>query len=207
MRARYTIDEIQQAALEIVDRDGLGGLTMRSLASALGTGPMTLYNYVQDREHLEGLVADAVIASVRRPKRSADWRQDVTAIVTAIWQAMRAHPAAVPLVLVRRTVSSTSYDLAETLITALARSGLSDADLLAAFRAVLAFVMGSAQSELAAPDRDAEAHATAAGIGVLAGEAHPAVEALSAVSRKSTAKADFTRGLAMLLAGIAASAA
>ncbi len=37
---------------------------MRSLAAALGTGPMTLYNYVKDREELEGLVAEAVLADV-----------------------------------------------------------------------------------------------------------------------------------------------
>jgi AcrR family transcriptional regulator len=53
VRARYTLDDIRSEALRLVDRDGLAALNMRSLATALGTGPMTLYNYVRDREGLE----------------------------------------------------------------------------------------------------------------------------------------------------------
>ncbi len=44
MRARFTKDEIAAAALQIVDAAGLSALSMRSLATALGTGPMTVYN-------------------------------------------------------------------------------------------------------------------------------------------------------------------
>ena len=53
VRARFTIDEIATAALGIVDESGLGALSMRTLAAALGTGPMTMYNYVADKEWLE----------------------------------------------------------------------------------------------------------------------------------------------------------
>ncbi len=52
----------------------------------------------------------------------------------AMWQAVRRHPNVVPLVLTRRTMSSSSYAPAERLVEALARAGLEDADLLAAFR-------------------------------------------------------------------------
>jgi DNA-binding transcriptional regulator YbjK len=38
LRARFSVSDIATAALEIVDRDGLGGLSMRSLATALGSG-------------------------------------------------------------------------------------------------------------------------------------------------------------------------
>ena len=206
MRARFSVAEIAACALEIVDRDGLGGLSMRTLAGALGTGPMTLYNYVKDRGQLEELVAEAVIASVELSEPSRDWLQDVQSIATAMWQAVRRHPNVVPLVLTRRTVSPSSYAPAERLIEALARGGLRDADLLAAFRAVLALVMGSAQVELAGPlagaDRDTEQVALAAQIGRLAGAEHPRLAALAQASQQSTAVADFHRALDMLLAGV-----
>ena len=73
MRARFTTDEIGAAALEIVDAAGLNALSMRSLAAALGTGPMTVYNYVADKEGLEELVVAAVVAGAwlsRRPQRT-----------------------------------------------------------------------------------------------------------------------------------------
>lgn len=206
VRARFTVSDIAAAALKIVDRDGLGGLSMRSLAAALGTGPMTLYNYVKDRAELEELVAEAVISEVKVPAPSDDWGADVHAIAVAIWQTVRRHPNAVPLVLTRRTVSASSYEAADRLIAALRRAGLADGDLLAAFRAVLGLVMGSAQAELAGPlagaGRDREQTAVAARIGALAGAEHPQIAALAQVSQQSTAAADFERGLSILLAGI-----
>jgi AcrR family transcriptional regulator len=206
VRARFTVSDIAATALEIVDRDGLGGLSMRSLAGALGTGPMTLYNYVKDRGELEALVAEAVIADVKVPERSDDWRDDVRAIAMAMWETMRRHPNAAPLVLTRRTVSASSYLAADRLIAALRRAGLADMDLLAGFRAVLGLVMGSVQVELAGPlaegGRDREQAAVAARIGGLAGAQHPHIAALAQTSRQSTAAADFVRGLDILLAGI-----
>jgi AcrR family transcriptional regulator len=203
VRARYTLDDIRSEALRLVDRDGLAALNMRSLATALGTGPMTLYNYVRDREGLEELVVDAVISAVDLPPPTANWRSDTIRIATAIWRAVRAHPAAVPLVLTRRSTSAAVLAPAEALIAALRRSPLDDRDLLAAFRAVLSLVMGSAQAELTGP-LEATAPDTAARIGALAGPDFPHIEALSHVSRKSSPEADFTRGLKMLVAGIAA---
>jgi AcrR family transcriptional regulator len=206
MRARFSVAEVATRALEIVDRDGLGGLSMRTLAASLGTGPMTVYNYVKDRDHLEALVAEAVINSVELPAPEQDWQQDVRAVALAIWQTVRRHPNVIPLVLTRRTVSSSSYAPAERLVEALARGGLEDADLLAAFRAMLGLVMGSAQAELAGPlagpDRDSEQVAVASQIGRLAGIEHPRLAALAVTSQQSSAEADFNRSLDMLLAGV-----
>jgi AcrR family transcriptional regulator len=208
MRARFSVAEVAARALEIVDRDGLGGLSMRTLAASLGTGPMTVYNYVKDRDQLEALVAEAVINSVKLPAPAPDWQQDVRAVAMAIWQTVRRHPNVIPLVLTRRTVSSSSYAPAERLVEALARGGLEDADLLAAFRAVLGLVMGSAQAELAGPlarpDRDAEQVAVASQIGRLAGVEHPRLAALAVTSQQSSAEADFNRSLDMLLSGVQA---
>lgn len=208
MRARFTLAEVRTQAIKIVDTDGLGGLSMRSLAAALGTGPMTLYNYVNDREELEGLVAEAVLADVRLPRWSNDWRSDVKSIATAIWRSVRQHPNAAPLVLTRRAVSAEGYRPAERLIEALGRAGLDELDLLAAFRGVLSLVMGSAQVELVGPlataDREQSNAAIAKRIGERAGVEHPHMAALAETSQRSTMGADFDRALDMLLTGIEA---
>ena len=167
---------------------------------------MTLYNYVKGRGELEERVAEAVIADVELPAVSDNWREDVQAVAIAMWETMRRHPNAVPLVLTRRTVSSSSYLAADRLIAALGRAGLTGVDLLAGFRAVLGLVMGSAQVELAGPlsgtEREREQTAVAARIGGLAGAEHPHIAALAQTSQQSTAVADFERGLGILLAGV-----
>jgi AcrR family transcriptional regulator len=205
MRARFTTDEIAAAALEIVDTAGLSALSMRSLAAALGTGPMTVYNYVADKEGLEELVVAAVVAEVRLPDPTDDWQRDVYAIADAMWQGIRAHPAAIPLVLTRRTASATGFAAADALIAALGRAELDERDLLAAFHAVLGFVIGAAQAELAGPfTRGDTARETAARIGAVAGTTHPSVEELSHVAMQMSVEEDFDRGLRMLLDGVAA---
>ena len=197
MRARFTVDEIAAAALRIVDDSGVGALSMRSLAAALGTGPMTLYNYVADKEGLEELVVAAIVAKVRLPEPTDDWQRDAHAIASAMWQGIRAHPAAIPLVLTRRMSSSTGFEAADALIAALARAGLDDRDRLAAFHALLSLITGAAQTDLAGP-------LGAALIGSVAGTEFPNVEALSMVAIETSIKEDFDRGLGMLLDGIAA---
>ncbi|HUH70509.1 MAG TPA: TetR/AcrR family transcriptional regulator [Mycobacterium sp.] len=202
MRARFTVDEIAVAALEIVDQSGLDALSMRSLAAALGTGPMTMYNYVADKEGLEELVVAAVVAGVTVPGPTDDWRCDVRAVATAMWRAVRAHPAAIPLVLTRRMSSATGFAIADALIAALGRAGLPDAERLSAFHAVLALVTGAAQAELAGPLTGGSSEA-AARIGAVAGADFPHVEALSKVAARTSVEDDFDGGLRMLIEGIA----
>jgi AcrR family transcriptional regulator len=204
VRARFTTDEIATAALGIVDADGLSALSMRTLAAALGTGPMTVYNYVPDKEGLEELVVAAVVAKVRLPAPTDDWQGDAYAIAEAMWRGIRAHPAAIPLVLTRRTLSATGFAAADALIAALERAGLPAHDRLAAFHAVLGFVIGAAQAELAGPlTRGRDAADAAARIGSVAGETYPHIEELSKVAMRMSPEEDFDRGLCMLLDGIA----
>jgi AcrR family transcriptional regulator len=209
VRARFTVDEIGQCALKIVERDGVGGLTMRAVASQLKTGPMTLYNYVSGREGLEDLVVDAVVKSLVLPEPTEDWRADLRETATALWEVLRAHPKVIPLILMRRSVSASAFAPAEQMIAALSRSHLSEHDVLAAFRAILALVTGSAQAEFAGlfagtPEHDEANAAGAARVGELARDQYPHIAKLAKASDRSTAAADFQRGLAIFLQGLVA---
>jgi hypothetical protein len=164
---------------------------------------MTMYNYVTGKEGLEELVVAAVVAEVSVPAPGRDWRQDVHAVATEMWRGVRAHPAAIPLVLTRRMSSATGFAIVDALIVALGRAELADRDRLAAFHAVFALVIGSAQAELAGP-LTGDASEAAAKIGAVAGADFPHVERLSKVAMATTVEDDFDRGLRMLLAGIAA---
>ncbi len=63
-RARFTREEIAQAALRIADAEGFDALSMRRLAVALDAGTMTLYHYVRTKDELLALVSDAVMAEL-----------------------------------------------------------------------------------------------------------------------------------------------
>jgi hypothetical protein len=139
------------------------------------------------------------------PEPTANWIDDVYAVAEAMWRGIRAHPAAIPLVLTRRTSSATGFAVVDALIAALGRGGLSDSDHLSAFHAVFALVVGAAQAELAGPfTRGRDAGDAAARIRATAGTTHPNVQALSHVAEEVSVEEDFAQGLRMLLDGIAA---
>ncbi|MCW5893754.1 MAG: TetR/AcrR family transcriptional regulator C-terminal domain-containing protein [bacterium] len=204
--AKFSRDRLQAAALRLVDRDGVAGLSMRTLARELGTGPMTLYNHVADRADLEVLVVEAVLAEVRwARRRHADWRADARSVATAMWRAVRRHPNAIPLVLVRRSRAAALLAPSEALLAALAGGGLRGAALLVAFRAVTAFVMGFAQAELAGPlatAADEPAAATIARFRALPRARYPQLVEIAGAAARSTAAREFRQGLDALLRGL-----
>lgn len=209
-RAKFSRAQLQTAALAIVDAEGLAGLSMRTLATALGTGPMTIYNHVTDRADLDVLVMEAVLATVRRPRaRPDDWRAETRGIATAMWRAVRAHPHVIPLVMTRRSRSPALLDASEAMLAALARSGRSGQALLVAFRAVTALVMGFAQVELAGPLSIAAGETPNAVIGrmrALPKAQYPRLIEIAGAALTSKAEREFRAGLDALLAGLATEA-
>ncbi len=56
-RRKLTRSEILEATLDIADKSGLDGVTMRAVADRLGVTPMALYRHVGDKQGLlDGLV-------------------------------------------------------------------------------------------------------------------------------------------------------
>ena len=201
-KAKFTRAQLQAAALTLVDKDGLAALSMRTLAATLGTGPMTLYNYVRDRGDLDALVVEAVMAEVRLPRERGDWQQDVRAIVEATWRTVRRHPNVIPLVLTRRTLHETTLDWAEALLRALARSGRSGVDLLVAFRTVSGFVMGFAQAQLSDPLTPGEGQQDVARAQALPADRFPRLIEIAGAAAKLGADKEFRAGLDIVMAGL-----
>ena len=205
---KFTRDRLQAAALALVDRHGVAGLSMRALAAELGTAPMTLYNHVANREDLEVLVVDAVLAEATWSRTEhADWRDAVREIATACWQAVRAHPQVIPLILTRRSRSAAVFEISEALLRALSPSGRSGRDLLTAFRSVQALVMGFAQVELAGPLSRAAGerkHAVIRRFQSLPRERYPHLIQIADAAVTSQPEDEFRTGLDLLLTGLTA---
>lgn len=206
---RFSRADLQRAALALVDADGLGALTMRSLAAALGTGAMTIYNYVDGRDGLEALLVEAVLVDADPPEPSGDWRADLRAVAETNWCAVRAHPAVIPLLLTRRGTDAAVLRIGEATLDALARSGRTGPALLAAFRAVTAFVNGFAQVELAGPVPRAGVGAAgdvAGQVLALPPERYPRLIDAATTATTSDPVVEFRAGLDILIAGLDATA-
>ncbi len=63
-RPGRTIQEIGAAGAAVADRDGLDGVSMKSVGAELGMTPMSLYRYVDAKDELLALMADVGYGSV-----------------------------------------------------------------------------------------------------------------------------------------------
>ncbi len=204
--AKFTREQLQQAALALVDAHGLAGLTMRALASQLGTGAMTLYNYVSQREELEVLVVEAVIGEARwAPDGDLAWYEELEAIAVMLWRSIRTHPHVVPLILTRRSRSPAVFEVTEALLRTLARSGRTGDRLLVGFRAVSALIMGVAQAELAGPltlQAGESASETIARFEALPPDLFPHLIEIAKAASTSDPETEFRASLAILVDGL-----
>ena len=69
-RAALSRDAIVDAAIELLDRDGIAGFSMRRLAEALGTGPASLYWHVSGRGQLFEMLVDRLVERAGARRRS-----------------------------------------------------------------------------------------------------------------------------------------
>jgi TetR/AcrR family tetracycline transcriptional repressor len=91
--ARQPLDRerIVQVAITLLDEVGIDGLTMRSLATALGAKAASLYRHVRDKEELLVLVADELSAEVPPMPRQGTWQQRARAMATAVRRTLLRH--------------------------------------------------------------------------------------------------------------------
>jgi len=92
---RLSREGIVAAAIELADRDGLDGLSMRRLAQHLGVDAMSIYYHVPDKDTLLGEMADAVAAAIPDAPRDGEWTQRLRASIMEARRIMLRHPWAV----------------------------------------------------------------------------------------------------------------
>ncbi|MDG4790115.1 TetR/AcrR family transcriptional regulator [Micromonospora sp. WMMD1102] len=92
-KPKLTVDRIVRAAIEIADREGLAGLSMRRVADELGVTAMSLYTYVPGKAELIDVMLDAVHARTDAPDDGGgDWRSRVERLARENYDRYRRHP-------------------------------------------------------------------------------------------------------------------
>lgn len=87
-RGGLTRERLVEAALQLVNEEGLDGLSMRALADQLEVKAASLYWHVRDRRELIELLADSILESVSRPRRAGGWRAGVVAASESLRRAV-----------------------------------------------------------------------------------------------------------------------
>nr|WP_063064429.1 TetR/AcrR family transcriptional regulator C-terminal domain-containing protein [Nocardia violaceofusca] len=139
---------ILAAALEIVDRDSAGRLSMRRLGQALDRDPMVLYRHTASKAALLDGVTEVVLDQLVVDTDDPDWRHQIRAVARDFRRLAVAHPNVVPVLVTRPLVTPFglrplgSLRPLEHILELLARAEFSGADALRISRALFGFLYG-----------------------------------------------------------------
>jgi len=148
-RERLTRPRVVAAALEIVDRDGLEGLTMRALGHELGVDPMAAYHWFPNKPAILQGVGEAILAEIVLPDRGSEltWVEVARSIGREYRAALLRHPNALPVASTQPVMTPRGFELIERAASALVAGGLKPGAALETINTVAAYVIGSAVTE------------------------------------------------------------
>src|SRR5437773_8100312 len=146
---RHTLDRdtVAAAALELMDADGLGALTIRALAQRLGVAPMALYNHAATKEDILDAARDRGLARLPAADPgpgTGPWWVRLRAINLAFHAALRAHPSLTALLVARPLAGQAPIDAAEAQLAVLAEAGFAPDAAARAHLALLQYTLGAA---------------------------------------------------------------
>ena len=145
---------VLRTALEIVDRDGVAGLSMRRLGGALDRDPMALYRYAANKAALLDGVAELVLEQLTVDTTDDDWESQLRTVARTYRDLALAHPEVVPLLVTRPLATPLALRPVGTLrpledvLELLTRAGFSTVDALHIYRSLFGFLHGHVLNEL-----------------------------------------------------------
>ncbi|MWA05694.1 TetR family transcriptional regulator [Actinomadura sp. LD22] len=149
-RAPLSIERITEAALQIVDGQGLGRLTMRRLGDALEVEAMAIYHHLPrgKEQLLDGLVAHVAAAPADASAAdAASWRGTLRAWAAGYRSRLLAHAGVLPLVVTRRNPAALAATVA-SLREVMRQGGVREEPAAVAAHALLGYVIGHAALEV-----------------------------------------------------------
>lgn len=131
-------EAIVERALDFIEREGAGALTVRRLGAELGVDPTAFYRHFRDKD-------DLVLACMDRAERVAfealiarsdlsTWQSKLRAVADECWRMSEAYPAIYASAFARTTGGSGERDMVEFLLGAIAELGLDRATTVLLYR-------------------------------------------------------------------------
>ena len=153
VRAGLSLDKVASATLSLIDDEGLGSATMRAIAKRLDVEAQSLYTYINSRDELFDAVVALVVDELGKDPEvrwapGDPWRPYLAGMARAVRRYAQRHPHAFPLVATRPSEAPwvnpplRSLRWIEAFLANLRESGLTDQQVLFAYRTFNSFLLG-----------------------------------------------------------------
>jgi TetR/AcrR family tetracycline transcriptional repressor len=126
-RAPLTREAIVDAALLVLDAEGVDGLSMRRVGERLGAGAASIYWHVRNKDELLQLVFERVISEIELPVPDPSrWREQLRMLVAQMRAVLNRHRDVARLTLGRVPTGPSLAVFTEWLFTLLTPVGIPD---------------------------------------------------------------------------------
>ncbi|MBI0299445.1 TetR family transcriptional regulator [Streptomyces sp. PRKS01-29] len=213
-------ERIVEAAVELLDATGEGGLTFRALTERLATGPGAIYWHVANKDELLDAATGAVVtaALATEPAEPPDSPQDrIRAVAFGLFDAIEDHPwlsTQLALQLSRNPWGSVTPGIFESIGQQVRALGVPEDSWFTATSALVHYILGAARQNAAntasartlAPgvDRAEFLDAASRAWQELDPDDYPFIRAVAAQMREHDDREQFLAGIDLVLTGITA---
>jgi AcrR family transcriptional regulator len=147
-----SVEKIVGAAIEVADTEGIGALSMRRVADALGIGTMSLYTYVPGKAELVDIMLDAALGGMTEAgEPNEGWRAGLERVARENRALYHRHPWLLQVAATSRPPLGPNvlakYDRELRVVDGI---GLSDVEMDSVLALVLEYVQGAARRSLEA---------------------------------------------------------
>ncbi len=195
-RVALTRTDIVRAGAQLLDSEGLDGLSMRKLASVLGTGPATLYWHVRDKNELLSLILDDTIRTVQIPQPGA-WDECLHEVLSASRQVLLPRPILVRFIWEAGwNIGTETLRVADALTALVAASGLPADEVADAYFALITYLFGFVLAETSSQ------HASFGAAGEHDAERYPSLLRYGPATDQEGMDRRFEYGVTMILDGV-----
>ncbi|CQD17933.1 TetR family transcriptional regulator [Mycobacterium lentiflavum] len=131
-----------EAALDLVDSEGLLALNLRKLAGRMGISAMTPYHYFEDKaDLLAAMIGHALAPLASDLDPNLDWDAQIDAAMHDFHDTLKQHPGVVELIIAEADTVRLD-DFRQALITTLQKAGLSRAHGVDVLRSLTSYILG-----------------------------------------------------------------
>ncbi len=141
-RLSLTAEAIYEAALRLVDQEGIDALTMRRLAADLGVATMSLYGHVPNKDQLLLGVVDLATREIGLPEAGTRPWDALRSITREFRRVALRHPNLVPLIVRQPPTGPEGLHTLEAALDALRRAGMEPTAAAHAYRVMASFAIG-----------------------------------------------------------------
>lgn len=119
-------DAIVKAALAILEAEGVSGISLRRVASAVDTGPASLYVYFDNLNDLHAAMLDAAFGAVEIPEAGKGWRVRLKALLTSYLLLLYEKKGLAQLAMMQISCGPNALRIVENVLALLLEGGVQE---------------------------------------------------------------------------------